>query len=235
MTEPTDKDLSRDLAADLLGCAAATQGPWFYPIPNCKTIESVGAVRKGVTRAVAKSLLSFKSSDQCEADARMIAASREGWPAAIVRAQAAEAFKAWVHAWLDGAGVPHDPEPEHTAQHGCRISGRMRFLLSRATTAEADLAETQQWLSESDAAADRAEARVKELEAIVNAPAVALFADGREPTQNERHLLSLLSWREKEAAEAKAEAQRLQGIIEGLADRVAAQSELLSCKAEGTP
>jgi hypothetical protein len=41
-----------------------------------------------------------------------------------------QAFKDWVHAWLDGVGVPHDPDPEHTAEHGCRISGRMRYLLA---------------------------------------------------------------------------------------------------------
>ncbi len=158
MNEATADDLSRDLAADLATCDAATGGPWIYPVPLCKTIESVGALRKGIYRAVAKSLLSYKSSDQCEADARMIAASREGWPVAIRRALAAEA--------------------------------------------------------------------------IINAPVVALFADGREPTTNERHLLNLLSWREREAAEAATEVKRLQAIIEGLSDRVAVQSELLSARAE---
>lgn len=29
------------------------------------------------------------------------------------------------------------------------------------------------------------------------------FADGRKPTDNERHLMNLMSWRQKEAAEAK--------------------------------
>lgn len=69
-------------------------------------------------------------------------------------------------------------------------------------------------------------------EAILNAPAVVMFADGREPTRNERHLINLLSWREKEAAEAKTEVVRLQRIIDGLVDRVAAQSDLLSQRAE---
>lgn len=72
-------------------------------------------------------------------------------------------------------------------------------------------------------------------EAILDAPRVALFADGREPTTNERHLLNLLEWRAKEAAEAKAEVARLQGIIDGLAARVAGQSELLSRRAENPP
>ena len=76
-------------------------------------------------------------------------------------------------------------------------------------------------------------------EAILDAPQTALFADGREPTTNERHLLNLLSWREREATQAKEELAafrmdvqveyaRLQKIIDDLADRVAAQSELLS-------
>src|SRR5687768_11404636 len=30
-------------------------------------------------------------------------------------------FKAWVHDWLTGVGVPHDPDPEHTKEHGCRV------------------------------------------------------------------------------------------------------------------
>jgi hypothetical protein len=37
-------------------------------------------------------------------------------------------FKQWVHAYLDNVGVPHDPDPVHTAEHGCRISGRMNYL-----------------------------------------------------------------------------------------------------------
>lgn len=44
------------------------------------------------------------------------------------------AFKKWVHDWLDAVGVPHDPEPEHTKEHGCRISGRMRWLLNNKSS-----------------------------------------------------------------------------------------------------
>lgn len=69
-------------------------------------------------------------------------------------------------------------------------------------------------------------------EAILNAPRVMLFADGREPTTNERHLANLLEWSQQHARQAKEEAMRLQGIIDGLADRVAQQSHLLSRKAE---
>lgn len=48
-------------------------------------------------------------------------------------------FKDWVHARLDAGGVPHDPEPEHTKEHGCRISGRMKWLFDRIEDAEAEV------------------------------------------------------------------------------------------------
>jgi hypothetical protein len=38
-------------------------------------------------------------------------------------------FKAYVHKRLDDAGVPADPEPAENAKHGCRIEGRLTFLL----------------------------------------------------------------------------------------------------------
>jgi DNA anti-recombination protein RmuC len=44
----------------------------------------------------------------------------------------------------------------------------------------------------------------------------AMFADGREPSENERHLLNLLSWREREAREAKADNARLRSEWNGL-------------------
>jgi len=42
--------------------------------------------------------------------------------------KAAKAFKTFVHKSLDDYGVPADPEPEETAKHGCRISGRLNWL-----------------------------------------------------------------------------------------------------------
>jgi hypothetical protein len=36
-------------------------------------------------------------------------------------------FKEYVHKRLDEAGVPHDPDPEHNKQHGCRIEGRLNW------------------------------------------------------------------------------------------------------------
>lgn len=75
-------------------------------------------------------------------------ASLLGWPAAIRRALAAEALKAWVHGWLDAQGVPADPDPEHTAQTGCRISGRLTWLLGRITVAEAERDTAREVLAE---------------------------------------------------------------------------------------
>ncbi len=40
-------------------------------------------------------------------------------------------FKEYVHGRLDGAGVPHDPDPAHNAEHGCRIEGRLNWVLER--------------------------------------------------------------------------------------------------------
>jgi len=56
------------------------------------------------------------------------------------------------------------------------------------------------------------------LRAVIDSPSVALFGDGRCPTENERHLLSLLSWRMKEAREAKEEAERARQALRDYAD-----------------
>lgn len=68
------------------------------------------------------------------------------WPTAIRRAIAAEAevvrlqaFKDWVHSYLDAQGVPHHPPGTHGAE-GCRIGDRMDWLMSKLRTAEAEVA-----------------------------------------------------------------------------------------------
>lgn len=55
--------------------------------------------------------------------------------AAVERAEKAEAFKKWVHDWLDSHGVPADPDPEANKKHGCRISGRTQWVWDRLTEA----------------------------------------------------------------------------------------------------
>lgn len=42
------------------------------------------------------------------------------------------AFKKYVHDRLDAAGVPADPQPEENAKHGCRIEGRLNYVLAYA-------------------------------------------------------------------------------------------------------
>jgi hypothetical protein len=50
-----------------------------------------------------------------------------------------QAFKAWVHQYLDAHGVPHHPPGTHGAE-GCRIGDRMDWLMDRleATAEERD-------------------------------------------------------------------------------------------------
>jgi hypothetical protein len=47
----------------------------------------------------------------------------------FLRALELQKFKDWVHSWLDGQGVPHDPYPDETKEHGCRVGGRMKWLV----------------------------------------------------------------------------------------------------------
>lgn len=38
-------------------------------------------------------------------------------------------FKQYVHQRLDAIGVPHDPRPTRTLETGCRIEGRLDYLI----------------------------------------------------------------------------------------------------------
>lgn len=42
-----------------------------------------------------------------------------------------QAFKDYVHKWLDDNDVPHDPAPEQNRETGCRIEGRLNWLNNR--------------------------------------------------------------------------------------------------------
>ncbi len=50
----------------------------------------------------------------------------------VERANKLQAFKTFVHEFLDKEHVPADPEPEETKRHGCRISERLKWVLLRA-------------------------------------------------------------------------------------------------------
>lgn len=41
-----------------------------------------------------------------------------------------QSFKDWVHAYLDGKGIPHHPPGVHGAE-GCRIGDRMDYVFER--------------------------------------------------------------------------------------------------------
>lgn len=106
--DPTVTDHTRDLAADL-----ATALHW---------------------RDIGYGLPAYK------ADPTQLVAWADGWPAAIRlahyhRNEAArlQAFKDWVHAWLDAHGVPTNPDPEKNEATGCRIGGRMDWLWAQLT------------------------------------------------------------------------------------------------------
>ncbi len=51
---------------------------------------------------------------------------------ALVRAERAEAFKVWVHTYLDQHDVPHHPPGTHGAE-GCRIGDRLDWLFAQLT------------------------------------------------------------------------------------------------------
>jgi hypothetical protein len=122
MTDPTPDDLARDLRADAATCIAAAE------IAPCDERESGWCRIHDAPR--------HTPYGRCLVGA-ILEPAASGWPVAIRRALAAEAerdklqaFKTWVHQFLDGRGVPADPDPEGTREHGCRIGGRMRWVFA---------------------------------------------------------------------------------------------------------
>ncbi len=67
--------------------------------------------------------------DKAEAIARasVAEAERDQLRAKVEKLQA---FKDWVHSYLDTHGVPHHP-PGTRGEHGCRIGDRMDWLMAR--------------------------------------------------------------------------------------------------------
>lgn len=56
---------------------------------------------------------------------------------AVQRATKLQAFKDWVHAYLDAQGVPHHPPGTHGAE-GCRIGDRMDWVFDQLRAAQED-------------------------------------------------------------------------------------------------
>jgi hypothetical protein len=84
--KPTKEDMARDLAADLKTCEAARPGPWTHEYFAAHDQHDVahGPPDDASERF---SILEELTSE----DAELIAEARQGWPAAIRRAMAAEA------------------------------------------------------------------------------------------------------------------------------------------------
>lgn len=86
--KPTDR--SRDLASDLRLCEAATFGPWeANPITALEW--GVWHIELHLCIASRRSVSKNDTVGLRKADAVFIAEARQGWPAAIRRALAAEA------------------------------------------------------------------------------------------------------------------------------------------------
>jgi hypothetical protein len=103
VAEPTPEDLSRDLLRDLATCDAATLGPWRvygqgegggYAVGySCGGRPAYGCHIEDIAE---------------EADARMVAEARTGWPAALRRLIAAEAENKRLRSELDGGRKARD-------------------------------------------------------------------------------------------------------------------------------
>ncbi len=48
-----------------------------------------------------------------------------------------QAFKTWVHTYLDTHCVPHHPPGTH-GEHGCRIGDRMDWVMAKLAKSEAE-------------------------------------------------------------------------------------------------
>lgn len=142
MEKPTAEDLARDAEADLAVCEAATAGPWKKMMcgGDNQTGEVLGIIhaRPDLAEKYPPDQYGdiFRVDMVCAAwgmgasDIDFIAMSRTALPVWIRRAVAAEAFKQWVHDYLDAQCVPYHPPGIHGAE-GCRIGDRMDWLMAR--------------------------------------------------------------------------------------------------------
>ena len=99
-------DLARDLVADLALCEAASEGPWSHGLnldpPDSGIETATGGCVAHIQDHGNVNTVTRTGEEFSHADARFVAASREGWPAAIRRALTAEAdVELWHAATLD--------------------------------------------------------------------------------------------------------------------------------------
>lgn len=111
---------------------------------------------------------------------RQLESSRRGWQGCIddlktteAERDALQAFKDWVHAYLDTHGVPHHPPGPHGAA-GCRIGDRMDWLMEQQAELKAidekmcaDYSTMVEQLAEVQAERDAAKSEVKRLTEII--------------------------------------------------------------------
>lgn len=79
-------------------------------------------------------------------------------------------FKKYVHDRLDQMNVPHDPSPAGTAKHGCRVEGRIDWVIDQMITAESKanaldekVADLEQTIESAEVVHDDQEATIAEL------------------------------------------------------------------------
>lgn len=126
--QPTEEQMARDLEADLALCEGATYGPWVAFTddgPYAGEVHSIAGA--GATTPV---LVTPEMDDRPD-DIRFAAEAREGWPAAILRALAAERLLARTD-WRECPGCRQPwPHPSLTSGLHCPAC--------RFGTAEADV------------------------------------------------------------------------------------------------
>lgn len=130
---------------DLHGLAANTEheaGCYSKPYPEGRGGPCGCGVmfpRLNLAPLAAAAALALKATESAAAEIAQLDPS-EVAPLAT-RLERLERFKEYVHARLDQMNVPTDPEPQANAAHGCRIEGRLNWLLDQMIEAE-DKAET---------------------------------------------------------------------------------------------
>lgn len=162
-----------NLPIDVIPNISPPQFRWREVIDG-RVIACQGALPSHVEGAVA---LLIEQAKQQEQELEQLRARVQS---AGVHVNKLQAFKDWVHAYLDAQGVPVEfPDRPHTRE-GCRVGDRLDYLVGTLD-------------AEQVAKLALAEARLAELE---------------------------------------AELAKCQEVIEGFAERIAAQSELLGKRAE---
>lgn len=74
-------------------------------------------------------------SEQVESLKKQLKLTQEALTKEQADSKKLQAFKDWVHSFLDTHGVPHHPPGSHGAA-GCRIGDRMDWLMARVQKEE---------------------------------------------------------------------------------------------------